>query len=61
MKKKFSTLWRFLLPVLVLLVAGTVILSKQQTSQQLENIETAARVQAKTLIRILSITDELVS
>ncbi|OAJ70926.1 diguanylate cyclase [Methylobacillus sp. MM3] len=60
MKKKFSTLWRFLLPVMVLLVAGTAMLSKQQTSQQLENIETAARVQAKTLIRILNVTDELV-
>jgi len=60
MKKKFSTLWRFLLPVMVLLVAGTALLSKQQTSQQLENIETAARVQAKTLIRILNVTDELV-
>lgn len=61
MKKKFSTLWRFLLPVLLLLVVGTITLSRQQTSQQLENIETAARVQARTLIRILNVTDELVS
>lgn len=60
MKKQFSTLWRFLLPVMVLLMGGTVMLSQQQTSQQLENIETAARVQAKTLIRILNVTDELV-
>jgi diguanylate cyclase (GGDEF)-like protein/PAS domain S-box-containing protein len=60
MKKKFSTLWRFLLPVMLLLVIGTVFLSRQQTTQQLESIETAARVQAKTLTRILNATDELV-
>lgn len=60
MKKKFSTLWRFLLPVMLLLVIGTVFLSRQQTTQQLENIETAAHVQARTLTRILNATDELV-
>ncbi|HSI94729.1 MAG: EAL domain-containing protein [Methylophilaceae bacterium] len=37
------------------------MLSQQQTTQQLEDIETAARVQAKTLSRILNVTDELVS
>jgi len=60
MKKKFSTLWRFLLPVMLLLVIGTLFLSRQQTTQQLESIETAARVQAKNLTRILNTTDELV-
>jgi len=60
MKKKFSTLWRFLLPVMLLLVTGTVFLSRQQTTQQLEGIEAAAHVQAKTLARILNATDELV-
>ena len=53
MKKKFSTLWRFLLPVMLLLVIGTVFLSRQQTTQQLENIETAAHVQARTRTPIL--------
>ena len=46
---------------MILLVAGTAMLSQQQTTQQLEDIETAARVQAKTLSRILNVTDELVS
>jgi diguanylate cyclase (GGDEF)-like protein/PAS domain S-box-containing protein len=61
MKKRIPTLWRFLLPVLALLVLGTLILSRHQTLQQLENIETSAHDQARSLIRILSVTDELIS
>jgi diguanylate cyclase (GGDEF)-like protein/PAS domain S-box-containing protein len=61
MKKKFSTLWRFLLPVMLLLVISTVILTRQQTAQQLENIEADARAQARTLTRILNTTDALVN
>ncbi len=60
MHKSFSTVWRFLLPLLVLFVAAPLVLVKQQTSQQLERIEVGAFEQAKTLVRLLNITDELV-
>ena len=60
MKKNFSTIWRFLLPLLVLFIVAPLILVKQQTSQQLDRIEVGASEQAKTLVRLLNITDELV-
>lgn len=60
MQKKISTIWRFLLPVLILLVAAPFALIRQQTSQQLDNIQTGAREQARTLVRLLNVTDELV-
>lgn len=61
MRKKISTLWRFLLPVLILLAVAPFVLTRQQTSQQLDNIQAGAREQARTLIRLLNVTDELVN
>lgn len=60
MPKKISTIWRFLLPVLILLAAAPFVLIKQQTSQQLDSIQAGATEQARTLIRLLNVTDELV-
>ncbi len=60
MQKKISTIWRFLLPVLILLAVAPFVLTGQQTTQQLDNIRVAAREQALTLIRLLNVTDELV-
>ncbi|OIQ96875.1 cyclic di-GMP phosphodiesterase Gmr [mine drainage metagenome] len=60
MRKNFSTVWRFLLPLLILFVVTPLVLVKQQTSQQLDRIEVGALGQAKTLVRLLNITDELV-
>ena len=60
MHKRFPTIWRFLLPLLVLFIAAPVVLVRQQTLQQLERIEVGATEQAKTLVRLLNVTDELV-
>lgn len=61
MLKKFSTLWRFLLPVLLLLAIAALILMLQQTSQQLVTIENGAKHHAESLSRLLDVTDSLVS
>lgn len=61
MQKKISTIWRFLLPVLVLLAVAPFVLTGQQASQQLDNIHAGAREQAQTLVRQLNVTEELVS
>jgi diguanylate cyclase (GGDEF)-like protein/PAS domain S-box-containing protein len=61
MIKKISTIWRFILPVFILLVAAQFVLIKQQAEQQLESIQSDANNQAKTLVRLLSLTDALVS
>ncbi|MDZ4097349.1 MAG: hypothetical protein U1E13_01480, partial [Methylophilaceae bacterium] len=61
MLKKISTLWRFLLPVLLLLAAGTLVLMGQQASQQLLTIQQGAQAQAESLSRLFSVTNSLVS
>jgi len=61
MINKISTIWRFILPVLILLAAAPFVLITQQTSQQLDSIQVDADEQAKTLVRLLSVTDELVT
>ncbi|MDI1307832.1 MAG: EAL domain-containing protein [Methylotenera sp.] len=61
MINKISTIWRFILPVLILLAATPVVLITQQTSQQLDNIEADAHEQAKTLVRLINVTDEFVT
>lgn len=61
MPKHIPTLWRFLLPVLVLLIAAPFVLTRQQTAQQLETIQADAQEQARTLVRLLTVTDELIS
>lgn len=60
MQKNFPIIWRFLLPVLMLLALAPFILIKQQTSQQLEAIQTGAGEQARTVVSLLNITNELV-
>ncbi|MES2013639.1 MAG: EAL domain-containing protein [Pseudomonadota bacterium] len=61
MIKRFSTVWRFLLPLLILLLVVPFALVKQQTLQQLNRVEASAFEQAQTLVRLINITDELVS
>lgn len=61
MLNKFSTLWRFLLPVLLLLAIAALMLVWQQTAQQLLTIEQGARQQAHSLSQLLDITDSMVS
>ncbi|MDI1361579.1 EAL domain-containing protein [Methylotenera sp.] len=61
MINKISTIWRFILPVLILLAAAPFVLITQQTSQQLDSIQADAHEQAKTLVRLIDVTDELVS
>lgn len=58
---KISTIWRFILPVLILLAAVPFVLITQQTSQQLDSIQIDADEQAKTLARLLNVIDELVT
>jgi diguanylate cyclase (GGDEF)-like protein/PAS domain S-box-containing protein len=60
MHRRISTLWRFLLPVLVLLVSATFILTRQQSSQQLVRIEEGAAEEAKGLARLLHVSEALV-
>ncbi len=59
MREKFSTIWRFLLPVLILLAIAPFVLVVQQTAQQLNGIYAAARAQALTLTRVLEVTGAL--
>lgn len=59
--KKIPTLWRFLLPVLILLAVSALALMWRQTSQQLDAIEQGAKNQAQALARLLLVTDTLVS
>jgi len=60
-KNKIPTIWRFLLPVLILLATAPFVLFMHQTSQQLNVAQNSAKEQAKSLVRLLNITDELVS
>ncbi len=60
MPKKVSTIWRFLLPVLILLATAPFVLISQQTTQQLGSIQAGAKEQAQALVRLLNVTDELV-
>ncbi len=61
MQKKISTIKRFLLPLLLLMVAAPFLLTSQQTSHQLAHTRAAAKEQALVLARLLKVTDELVS
>jgi len=60
MQKKISTIRRFILPVLILLVAVPFVLTGQQTKQQLANTQALAREQALALAHLLRATDVLV-
>lgn len=61
MINKISTIWRFILPVLILMGATPLVLITQQTSQQLDTIEAEAHEQAQSLVRLINVTDEFVS
>jgi diguanylate cyclase (GGDEF)-like protein/PAS domain S-box-containing protein len=61
MQTNISTIKRFLLPLLVLMVAAPFVLTSQQTSHQLANTHAVAKEQARALIRLLNVTDELIS
>lgn len=61
MQKKLSTLKKFLLPLLVFLIAAPFLITGQQTAQQLANTHAIAKDQALSLINLLNVTNELVS
>lgn len=59
--KKIPTLWRFLLPVLLLLAFAASMLMWRQTTQHLTAIEHGAQEHAHMLTRLLIVTDTLIS
>lgn len=61
MQRTTSTLWRFLLPVLLLLLLAPLLLVGQQTALHLENVRNTAEAQAQALSRMMQLTDALVS
>ena len=61
MYKKISTIWRFLFPILMLLIVAPFVLISQQTVQQLDNIQLNASEQVKSLERLLSVTNFFVT
>ena len=61
MLNKISTRWRFLFPVLILLIAAPLLLMRQQTTQHLDEIARDGQKQAVALGRLLEVTDALIS
>src|SRR5574343_826206 len=61
MLNKISTRWRFLFPVLILLIAAPLLLMRQQTTQYLDEIARDGQKQAVALGRLLEVTDALIS
>lgn len=59
MQTNISTIKRFLLPLLVLMVAAPFVLTSQQTSQQLANTHAVTKEQAQAFILLLNVTNEL--
>jgi len=59
MLNNISTRWRFLFPVLILLIAAPLLLMRQQTTQHLDEIAKDAQKQAVALGRLLEVTDAL--
>jgi diguanylate cyclase (GGDEF)-like protein/PAS domain S-box-containing protein len=60
-KKNISTIQRFLLPVAILIFASALILAERETSQQMRTIQEEAHSQSAALIRLLNITESLVT
>lgn len=58
---KIPTLWRFLLPVLLLLVVAASMLMWRQTSQHLATVERGALNHAQSLRHLLLVTDTLIT
>lgn len=61
MQRNISTIKRFLLPLLLLMVAAPFVLTSQQTSHQLSHTHATAKEQALALARLLHVTDTLIS
>lgn len=61
MQKKLSTVKKFLLPLLVFLIAAPFLITSQQTAQQLASTHAIAKEQALALVNLLNVTNELVS
>ena len=59
MKANYSTIRRFLLPILVLLVIAPIIYINQSVMQQMASIQNGASEQAQTLGRLLTMVDTL--
>jgi diguanylate cyclase (GGDEF)-like protein/PAS domain S-box-containing protein len=61
MLTKIPTLWRFLLPVLAILIVAPFLLIRQETSQQMSSIEEGAIDNARGVVRLMNVTDALMS
>ena len=59
--KKLSTFWRFLLPVLLVLIIAPFVLSKQQTIQEMANIEEDAHAHVLALTHVFRSSDIMMS
>lgn len=58
--KTNSTIRRFLLPVLILMVVAPIVYIKQHVSQQMDAIQIGANEQATTLVRLINIANTLI-
>lgn len=61
MPKKLSTIWRFILPIFVLLILAPFFFSQYHSKQQLQSIEHDAHEQVKGLARLLAVSEQLIS
>ncbi|MCX7627391.1 MAG: Cache 3/Cache 2 fusion domain-containing protein, partial [Methylophilaceae bacterium] len=55
-----STLWRFLVPVALLIVSSTALLAAYETALQIQEVENDARQQARSLAQLLTATEAVV-
>jgi len=58
MRNQYSVMWRFLLPIIILLVVAPIVFFKYLTSQQLQLIKSNARNQANSLVHIIAVADQ---
>ncbi len=61
MDKRFSTIWRFLLPIVILLIIAPIVFLKYLTLQQQQNVELSIKDDAESLVHTLSIVDQLIA
>lgn len=57
--KQLSTLWRFVLPISLLVIVSALFLVRQETKNDARDIEVNAEVQAAELSRLLTVSETL--
>lgn len=58
MRNQYSVMWRFLLPIITLLVVAPIVFLNYLTAQQLNLIKSNAQNQANTLVNIIAVADQ---